>query len=263
MNLRLCPALVLAILTPLATQCKSSNFHTGQSGHAGSSQPNSGASDLNPSAATRAPAALSTESSARAGTPFPVFPGTLDGPGGDTPLIVDLSGKRRIRLADAPRRFDIDGDGQTERIDWLDGDSGFIALDINNNGRIDSGRELFGSATVDQLDFKLYKQGFAALAAYDVDKNGVIDAHDPVYAKLLVWRDRNSNARTDAGELRPLMFHNIVSLNVANARETSEAIGQSTIIFRSTALRFDGASMDLVDIAFQRYQDVAWVKHAD
>ncbi len=63
--------------------------------------------------------------------------------------------------------------------------SGFLGLDSNNNGRIDNGKELFGTQSGD---------GFADLARYDSDGNGWIDEGDPVYARLKVWLKDASGA---------------------------------------------------------------------
>ena len=51
-------------------------------------------------------------------------------------------------------------------------------LDKNLNGKIDSGKELFGPQTGD---------GFKELAKYDGDKNGLIDEADEVFSKLKIW----------------------------------------------------------------------------
>ncbi len=53
----------------------------------------------------------------------------------------------------------------------------YLAKDSNNNGAVDSGKELFGPTT---------GQGFAELAAYDEDENGLIDQTRPYLAKFMV-----------------------------------------------------------------------------
>lgn len=57
----------------------------------------------------------------------------------------------------------------------------FIGLP-NKNGLIDSYEDLFG----EQLEFK---NGFEKLAQYDKNKDGVIDAKDSIYKKLVLWKD--------------------------------------------------------------------------
>ncbi|MDP2107812.1 MAG: hypothetical protein Q8J67_02075, partial [Rhodocyclaceae bacterium] len=69
-------------------------------------------------------------------------------------------------------------DGRAEKLPLFASGSGYLALDVNRNGRIDSGRELFGPQT---------GRGFAELARLDADGNGWIDANDPDFARLAVW----------------------------------------------------------------------------
>lgn len=81
--------------------------------------------------------------------------------------------------------FDLDNDGITEMIPQLKLGAGFLALDKNENGKIDNGSELFGPTT---------NNGFAELALYDEDKNNWIDEKDAVFDKLKVYSiDENGN----------------------------------------------------------------------
>lgn len=97
-----------------------------------------------------------------------------------------------IQLEDAPDTisdqkwfFDIDGDGTKEEISELAKGNGFLALDEDENGIIDDGRELFGTKS---------GNGFKDLAAYDEDGNGWIDENDTVYSKLKIWtKDAEGN----------------------------------------------------------------------
>ncbi len=61
------------------------------------------------------------------------------------------------------------------------GDDTFLALDINNNGFIDNGSELFG-------DQSGYENGFANLAAYDDNQDGIINNKDQIFNSLLMMR---------------------------------------------------------------------------
>lgn len=100
------------------------------------------------------------------------------------PLVLNFDGA----AAELTRRdfsFDIDMDGSEDQIAFVGGDSGFLALDRNGDGRINDGSELFGPGSGD---------GFAELAAHDSDNNSWIDENDPIYAKLRIWsRDANGD----------------------------------------------------------------------
>lgn len=100
------------------------------------------------------------------------------------PLVINLDGNI-AGLSDQKFMFDIDADGEEESISYLQGGSGYLALDKNGDGVINDGSELFGTKSGD---------GFADLAEYDADGNGWIDENDPIFDKLLIWaKDENGN----------------------------------------------------------------------
>lgn len=100
------------------------------------------------------------------------------------PLVINL-GNFSANLTEGKFEFDLDADGNSEYISFPSQGSGFIALDINDDGIINDGKELFGTRTGD---------GFYELSAYDSDKNGWMDENDPIYDKLRIWtKDENGN----------------------------------------------------------------------
>lgn len=100
------------------------------------------------------------------------------------PLVVSLNGQMP-GLSSEKFEFDIDSDGKMWQISKLREGSGFLALDKNENGKIDDGSELFGVKSGD---------GFSDLAAFDDDGNGWIDKNDKIFSKLRIWQ------KTDAGD---------------------------------------------------------------
>lgn len=98
------------------------------------------------------------------------------------PLVINFSGGS-ANLTETKFDFDLDFDGKTDQISFTGSNSGFLALDINNNGKIDNGKELFGPST---------GNGFSELAQYDEDGNNWIDEGDSIYDKLHIWtKDAN------------------------------------------------------------------------
>ena len=93
------------------------------------------------------------------------------------PLVINL-GSEVASLSDQKFYFDIDADGKMDEISYLEGNSGFLALDKNNDGEINDGSELFGTKSGD---------GFKDLAMYDEDGNGWIDEADSVFDNLKIW----------------------------------------------------------------------------
>ncbi len=93
------------------------------------------------------------------------------------PLVINFDGAS-AELTDTKFNFDLDVDGKMDRISSVGPNSGFLAIDLNDDKVINNGSELFGPRT---------GRGFQELAVYDSDSNNWIDENDPVYDKLLVW----------------------------------------------------------------------------
>jgi hypothetical protein len=62
---------------------------------------------------------------------------------------------------------------------------------------------LFGNVTV-LKDGELAHDGFVALAEFDDNHDGRIDADDAVYARLRLWSDRKRNGISETAELLAL-----------------------------------------------------------
>jgi hypothetical protein len=122
---------------------------------------------------------------------------------GGTPLVVVLDGKPvEFTRARDESRFAIDGVAAL-RTDWPTARTPWIARDLDGNGVISDGGELFGSGTV-LPDGRRAADGFEALAALDDNGDGVIDVHDRAFAELLLWSDRDGDRRGTGNEVVPL-----------------------------------------------------------
>ncbi|MGE4559782.1 MAG: VCBS repeat-containing protein [Desulfobulbus sp.] len=98
------------------------------------------------------------------------------------PLVINFDGNA-AQLTQDTFSFDIDADGSEDQIAFVAPGSGFLALDLNEDGRINDGSELFGAQSGD---------GFADLAGYDEDGNGWIDEADSIYNRLRIWSKNGS-----------------------------------------------------------------------
>ncbi len=115
--------------------------------------------------------------------------GGSSGAGGTTPprrdpLVLDLDGdgiETTTTRDGTVILFDHDGDGVKTGTGWVKPDDGWLVLDRNGNGAIDSGRELFGVDTL-KSNGQFATDGFDALRDVDADKDGKIDASDSVFA---------------------------------------------------------------------------------
>jgi hypothetical protein len=141
--------------------------------------------------------------------------GTWDDPNCQciSPIVIDVVGNG-FNLTNAANGvlFDITADGVPKQISWTssDSDDAWLALDHNDNGRIDDGRELFGSASPQPyLSEGESKHGFRALAMLDRadfggNGDGQIDSRDDVFSRLMLWQDRNHNGISEPDELQSL-----------------------------------------------------------
>ncbi len=93
------------------------------------------------------------------------------------PLVINV-GSDVTSISDQNFFFDLDCDGEKEKIKGLGPGTGFLTYDRNGDGVINDGSELFGTKSGD---------GFRDLAQYDDDGNGWIDENDAIYGKLQVW----------------------------------------------------------------------------
>lgn len=141
---------------------------------------------------------------------------------GGSPIILDLEGDGfRLSGPDDPVYFDLLTDGVPVWTAWTARGSatGFLALDLNGNGKVDDAGELFGNHTR-LMNGAFAQNGYEALAQYDEpvnggNGNGIIDPGDAVFARLLIWTDWNHNGKTDPGELLTLSEAGVVAIDLA------------------------------------------------
>lgn len=119
--------------------------------------------------------------------------------------------------------FDLNSDGQKERVSWTKAgsDDGWLVLDRNGNGVVDNGSELFGNFTSIHStgDVPLALDGFQALRGSEGPTwgpsvpDGVIDQRDAVYSQLQIWRDSNHDGVSQPNELASLPSLGLVKLD--------------------------------------------------
>jgi len=134
------------------------------------------------------------------------------------PLVINFKGNLP-ELSDATFSFDIDCDGKSDQISCLAKNSGFLALDKNNNGQIDDGSELFGTQS---------GNGFKDLSQYDTDANGWIDENDPIFDGLRIWSNHELIGLGEVGigaiylgaQSSPFMFKNDANESLGQLRQS-------------------------------------------
>jgi hypothetical protein len=161
------------------------------------------------------------------------------------PLVLDLDGDGIETVGInplAPILFDHDADGIKTGTGWVGSDDGLLVLDLNGNGTIDSGRELFGDNTALPGNASLAVNGYQALAQHDSNLDGKINSLDAAYSQLRIWRDLNQDGISQAGELQTLQSLGIASIGVAGTTTNTNLGGGNTQIASGSFTRTDGSA---------------------
>ena len=169
------------------------------------------------------------------------------------PLALDLNGDGAITtLAEANSAgalFDHDGDGIRTATGWIAPQDGILVRDINGNGIIDNGKELFGDNTILKNGQKAIS-GMAALADLDSNSDGIIDDKDEAFDSLKVWQDKNGDGISTADELVSLATAGITSINVKDKQTINEKTSGGFIKDQATFTKDDGTTSQMEDINF-------------
>ena len=141
------------------------------------------------------------------------------------PLVLDLDGDGiELVAASGAVLFDHNADGIKTGTGWAKSDDGFLVRDVDGNGTIDTGRELFGVDTI-KSNGGLASDGFDALRDIDSNGDGFFTNADAAYADLRVWRDLDQNGISTANELFTLADLGITSI-ATNGTTTGPQAGQ-------------------------------------
>jgi hypothetical protein len=185
-----------------------------------------------------------------------------------SPVVFDLNNSGKIevtgpstakdRIDDTPGEtvyFDIDGDGQLERIEWLSGGGDALLVD-NRDGNAAgdmNGARLFGDQS------GTYQNGYVQLAELDANDDDVLTGAE--LEGLALWAD-DGDAVVQAGELHSVQAHGVVQIRVTwdvEQNDNGEDIlrsdaywgsdGQQTPLTSASDLVFDDLSPSTVELS--------------
>ncbi len=166
------------------------------------------------------------------------------------PLIFDLDGDGIETLSIKQGvRFDHNSDGDSEHTGWVAADDGLLVRDLNNNGMIDNGAELFGDRTL-LANGDRAASGFDALGAYDSNNDDVVDANDAQFSSLKIWQDANSDGVSQAQELKSLSDAGIQSISLSTTVSTGSD-NDNLITTRSTYIKADNSPGEVADVSLK------------
>jgi hypothetical protein len=170
-----------------------------------------------------------------------------------TPLILDLDGDG-LDLTSHTKgiNFDLTGDGVRDQTAWTKAqnsfDDAFLVLDANKDGKINSGKELFG-------DQNGASNGFAELAKHDSNHDGKISSDDEAYNDLKLWADMDADGNVDDGEMKLLSELGIKSINTnfsGKAGEKTDEFGNDISMSGTFSREINGnlVSSKVTDVLF-------------
>lgn len=178
------------------------------------------------------------------------------------PLVLDLDGNGIIDIQAINgykgAMFDHDGDGIATATSWIGSKDGLLVFDKNNDGIINSGRELFGDSTLIDND-TLAKHGYEALAKFDDNHDGVIDVNDTAFGSLKVWQDKNGDGISTFDELIGLSSLGIDRLFLEHS-DVNQVFDNATII-KQGKFSQNGKEQLMADMGFN--QNTIYSRHTD
>jgi len=181
-----------------------------------------------------------------------------------SPLVLDLENDGfHLGESGTGIYYDMTGNGQTTKMQWvkLGGDEAFLALDLNKNGVIDNGTELFGVGTRIILDDNaLAANGFVGLSQYDDvemggNNDGIISKDDEVWDSLLLWLDSNANGISEINEIKKLKSQGFKSLGtIPESYEHWDPQGNYLPLWSYASKKITGQNLEnipVVDVFFK------------
>ncbi|HEZ5392508.1 TPA: calcium-binding protein, partial [Neisseria meningitidis] len=166
------------------------------------------------------------------------------------PLALDLDGDGIETVATkgfSGALFDHRNQGIRTATGWVSADDGLLVRDLNGNGIIDNGTELFGDNTK-LADGSFAKHGYAALAELDSNGDNIINAADAAFQTLRVWQDLNQDGISQTNELRTLEELGIQSLDLAY-KDVNKNLGNgNTLAQQGSYTKTNGTTAKMGDL---------------
>ena len=168
-----------------------------------------------------------------------------------SPLIVDLDGDGvETTTSENGTYFDHDNNGFAEKSGWVGKDDGLLVRDLNNNGQIDNGSELFGSNTLLSNNQKA-ANGFEALKDLDSNGDNIFNNQDTAWNEVKVWKDANGNGVVDEGELLTMEQAGITGFDLNYQSQSRDDANGNAHLQTSTITKADGTTADITDVWFK------------
>jgi hypothetical protein len=160
-------------------------------------------------------------------------------------VVLDLDGKgiQTLTQDKSGVRYDLDGDGLADRTSWIGTTEGFLFIDRDKDGTLNSLAELDFTA-----DLAGASSDLAGLKAFDTNKDGTLAPTDTRFGDFFVWQDKNGNGVADSGEVLTLAAAGVRAINLnATPYSGTNSAGDFATIAKASYQRTNGTTMDMLD----------------
>ncbi|OFW80269.1 MAG: hypothetical protein A2887_06025 [Alphaproteobacteria bacterium RIFCSPLOWO2_01_FULL_40_26] len=175
------------------------------------------------------------------------------------PVVLDLNGDgvKLTSYNSSEVTFDVDNDGKQERTGWVSNQDGILVEDVNQDGKINNITETISEyynpndGSIADADGKYSGDGLAALKKLDSNNDGKFNNQDAKWNDLRVWTDTNSDAQTDAGELKTLDEAGIKEFDLTNIIQANKERNEGNVILaKSTYTTTDNQTKQVAAVDF-------------
>jgi len=171
------------------------------------------------------------------------------------PLALDLNGDGVIKTKSSNELtgalFDNDNDGIRTATGWVSSEDGLLVRDINNDGLINNGSELFGDNTK-LNNGNNAENGFSALSDLDSNNDGKVDLSDEKFNELKIWKDINGDGVSQSDELFTLSDAGVKSLSTGIDSIKNEKVDGAIIAETGSFERLDNSIGFMADLNFEK-----------
>lgn len=171
------------------------------------------------------------------------------------PLALDLNGDGVIKTISSNELtgvlFDNDSDGVRTATGWVSPEDGLLVRDINNDGLINNGSELFGDNTK-LSNGDNAENGFSALSDLDSNNDGRVDSSDEKFNELKIWKDINGDGISQSDELFTLNDVGVKSLSTGVDSIQNEVVEGAIIAETGSFERLDNSIGFMADLNFEK-----------
>src|SRR5262245_6897197 len=143
--------------------------------------------------------------------------------------------------------FPHEGDWFFQATGWPNGGhDGILALAQTDDENIDGLRDLVAVLPTELLQGA---SAFDKLAAFDANGDGLVDANDPDFGRLMIWIDRDADGLTDPGDLVTPEAAGVRALRVAHGGGSADIAGNK-IFAVGAFIGTDGSTRKMSEVGF-------------